>query len=158
MGVDAHAQRAGKFEFSFFPFSFCLEMFTILFVVSSFKGIIKKEKRAKRYKKKVQRFLSMPSVGGGKKTIKRRWSIRLVCRNRELLFKSSSPCLVTLINLEPVVILWMNDVSPVRRCDCVKLRPPIRATCKFGCSWRPTHLPHTIRFDAWHCKVGTCTR
>ena len=50
MGVDAHAQRAGKFEFSFFPFSFCLEMFTILFVVSSFKGIIKKEKRAKRYK------------------------------------------------------------------------------------------------------------
>jgi hypothetical protein len=106
----------------------------------------------------VQRFLSMPSVGGGKKTIKRRWSIRLVCRNRELLFKSSSPCLVTLINLEPVVILWMNDVSPDRRCDCVKLRPPIRATCKFGCSWRPTHLPHTIRFDAWHCKVGTCTR
>lgn len=75
MGVYAHEQRAGKFECSFPLILFvsvlkCLPFFSF---VARFKGIIKGKIRKKNQElyKKVQRFLSMPSVGRGREKRKK---------------------------------------------------------------------------------------
>lgn len=75
-----------------------------------YKRIVKNQKRAQAIE--VQRFLSKRSARAEEETIKRladRFVSNGVAGNYS---KSSSPCLETLINLWPVVISCMNDVSP----------------------------------------------